>query len=58
MNWLRSMPRPVLAMVAGIGTLLLILKDKDVPSGWWAFVGTVVTFYFIHRHDEKGGTKP
>lgn len=50
---IRAIVRPALALTAGPGTLVLVLLGIDIPEGWWGFLGTATTFYFIQRHDEK-----
>ena len=54
----RAIVRPALALGAMGGTLLFLLLGVSIPDAWWGTLSTIITFYFVYRHEEKknGGT--
>ena len=50
---IRASVRPVMAITSIAATAVFVGKGVDIPDAWWGIAGSVVTFYFVMRHDEK-----
>lgn len=52
-EFIRAIVRPILAVTAVLGTFILLLLRIPIPETWWGLAIGAMTFYFVHRHDER-----
>ena len=51
-QWLdlaRGLVRPIVTVLVVGVTAGMVIEGRSIPDGWWALVGTVVTFWFASR---------